>query len=63
VALALRSLLEAPVPTAAAAGTLVALGLAALFFGYQVRRFRRAAAAAPELYEGRNPDLPGWPTA
>jgi hypothetical protein len=30
----------------------VTLGLAALFFGCQVRRFRRAAAVVPELYEG-----------
>jgi hypothetical protein len=58
-ALALRSLLEASVPVAAAIGTLVALGLAALFFAYQVRRFRRAAVV-PELYEGQSPELPGW---
>jgi hypothetical protein len=43
VALALRWLLEAAVPVAAVTGALVALGLAALCFGYQVRRFRRAA--------------------
>jgi hypothetical protein len=61
--LAVRSLLEASVPVAAVTGTLVALGLAALCFGYQVRRFRRAAAVVPELYEGRSPNLPGWPTA
>jgi hypothetical protein len=58
--LPLRSLLEASVPVAAAIGTLVALGLAALFFAYQVRRFRRAAAVVPELYEGQSPELPGW---
>jgi hypothetical protein len=63
VALAVRSLLEAPVPMAAVTGTLAALGLAILFFVYQVRRFRRAAAVVPELYEGQSPDLPGWPTA
>ena len=63
VALAVRSLLAASVPVAAVTGTLVALGLAALCFGYQVRRFRRAAAAVPELYEGQSPDMPGWPTA
>jgi hypothetical protein len=62
-ALAVRSLLNGPVPVAAVTGAVVALGLAALSFGYQVRRFRRAAAVAPELYEGRSPDLPGWPTA
>ena len=36
VALALRSLLEASVPVSAVVGTLVGLGLAALFFAYQV---------------------------
>jgi hypothetical protein len=61
--LAVRSLLEASVPVAAVTGTLVALGLAALCFGYQVRRFGRAAVVMPELYEGRSPNLPGWPTA
>ena len=60
VALAGRSLLEAPVEVAAVTGTVVALGLAALSFGYQVRRFRRAAAVVPELYEGQSPDMPGW---
>ena len=63
LALALRSLLKAPVPVAAVTGALVALGLAALGFAYQVRRFSRAAALAPELYEGQSPDMPGWPTA
>jgi hypothetical protein len=60
VALALRSLLEASVPVSAVVGTLVGLGLAALFFAYQVRRFRRAATMIPELYEGQSPDMPGW---
>jgi hypothetical protein len=60
VALAGRSLLEAPVAVAAVTGTMVALGLAALSFGYQVRRFRRAAAVVPDLYEGQSPDMPGW---
>ena len=50
------------VPVAAATGAAVAVGLAALCFAYQVRRFRRAAAVVPELYEGHSPDLPGWPT-
>jgi hypothetical protein len=63
VALAVRSLLEASVAVAAVTGALVALGLAAVFFVYQVRCFRRAAAVAPQLYEGQSPDLPGWPTA
>jgi len=60
VALALRSLLEASVPVSAVVGTLVGLGLAALFFAYQVWRFRRAATVVPELYEGQSPDMPGW---
>ena len=60
VALALRSLTEAPVPAAAATGALVALALAALCFGYQVRRFRRVAAVVPELYEDESPSMPGW---
>ena len=60
VALALRSLLEASVPVAAVAGAVVALVVATLFVVYQVRRFRRAAAVVPELYEGQSPDLPGW---
>jgi hypothetical protein len=62
LALALRWLLPAPVPGAAVTGALVALGLAALGFAYQVRRFRGAAALAPELYQGQSPDMPGWPT-
>jgi hypothetical protein len=44
-------------------GAVVALGLAALFFVYQVRRFRRAAAVAPELYESPSPGMPGWTQA
>ena len=60
VALAVRWLPEAPVPVAAVTGVMVALGLAALCFGYQVRRFRRAAAVVPELYEGERPGMPGW---
>jgi hypothetical protein len=60
VALALRSLLEGSVSVAALTGALVTLGLAAMFFAYQVRRFRRAAAVVPELYEGQSPGMPGW---
>jgi hypothetical protein len=56
-------LLEASVPVAAVTGAVVALGLAALCFAYQVRRFHRAAAVAPELYEGDSPELPGWSSA
>jgi hypothetical protein len=60
VALAARSLLEAPVPVAAVTGAVVALGFASLFLVYQVRRFRRAAAVVPELYEDESPGMPGW---
>ena len=60
VALALRSLLEASVPVAAVAGAVVALVVATLFVVYQVRRFRRAAAVVPELYQGESPGMPGW---
>jgi hypothetical protein len=63
VALAVRSLLHASVSVAAVTGAAVAVGLAALGFAYQVRRFRRTAAVVPELYEGHSPDIPGWPTA
>jgi len=38
----------------------VALLFATLFFVYQVRRFRRAAAVVPELFEGESPGMPGW---
>jgi hypothetical protein len=55
VALAVRWLLEPPVQVAAVVGVAVACGLAALCFGYQVRRFRRAAAVVPQLYEGQSP--------
>jgi hypothetical protein len=60
VALAGHSLLQASVPVATVTGSVVALGLATLCFGYQVRRFRRVAAVAPELYEGDSAELPGW---
>jgi hypothetical protein len=59
VALAAR-VVGTPVPGAAVTGALVAVGLAALCFGHQVRRFRRAGAVVPELYEGPSPGLPGW---
>jgi hypothetical protein len=38
----------------------VARLFATLFVVYQVRRFRRAAAVVPELYEGQGPGMPGW---
>ena len=60
VALAVRWLLDGPVPVATVTGAVVAFGLAALSFGYQVRRFGRTAAVVPELYEGQSPDMPGW---
>jgi hypothetical protein len=61
LALVLRALLETSVPVAAVSGAVVAVAVATLRFGYQVRRFRRAAAVAPELYEGPSPGMPGWP--
>jgi hypothetical protein len=60
VALAVRSLLDAPVPVAAVTGAVVALSFATLFFVYRVRRFQRAAAVVPELYEDESPGMPGW---
>jgi len=60
VALAVRWLLEASVPVAAVTGAVVTLGLAAVCFAYQVRRFRRAAAVVPQLYEDQSPGMPGW---
>jgi hypothetical protein len=60
MALALRSLLNASVPVAAVTGAMVTLGFATLFFVYQVRRVRRAAALVPELYEDESPGMPGW---
>ena len=60
VALALRALLDASVPVAAVTGAVVALVLATLCFAFQVRRFRRAAAVVPELFEGESPGMPGW---
>jgi hypothetical protein len=60
VGLATRALAGAPGSVAVVTGALVAVGLAALGTGYQVRRFRRAAAVVPELYEGPSPGLPGW---
>ena len=59
-ALAARALVGVPVPGAVVTGALVAVGLAALCFGYQVRRFRRAEAVVPELYQGPSPGRPGW---
>jgi hypothetical protein len=60
VALAARALVDVPVPGAVVTGALVAVGLAGLCFGFQVRRFRLAGAVVPELYEGPSPGLPGW---
>ena len=58
-ALALRSLLEAPVPVAAATGALVALALAALCFGYQVRALPAGRRRRPGAVRGREPDHAG----
>jgi hypothetical protein len=40
--------------------TVAVVGFASLFFVYQVRRFRRAAAVVSELYEDESPGMPGW---
>jgi hypothetical protein len=63
VALAVRSLLDAPMPVAAVSGMILAVTFALLFLAYQIRRFRRAAAVVPTLYEGQGPDMPGWTSA
>jgi hypothetical protein len=63
VTLAVRSLLDAPMPVAAVSGMIVAVTFALLLLAYQIRRFRRAAAVVPELYEGQGPDMPGWTSA
>jgi hypothetical protein len=63
VALAVRSLLDAPMPVAAVSGMILAVAFALLLFAYQIRRFRRAAAVVPELYQGQGPDMPGWTSA
>jgi hypothetical protein len=63
VALAVRSLLEVAVPVAAVIGVLVALGLAALFFVYQVRRFGRAAAVVSRAVRGPEPGPAGMDRA
>jgi len=60
VALAVRSLLDASVPVAAVTGVVVTLAFATLFMVHQIRRFLRAAAVVPELYEGDSPGMPGW---
>jgi hypothetical protein len=51
MALATRSLLEGSVVVAAVVGGLAAIGFAVLFFVYQIRRFQRAAAVVPELFD------------
>jgi len=60
VAVAARSLLGLPFPVAAVTGAVAALVFATLFLVYEIRRFRRAAAVVPELFEGDSPGMPGW---
>jgi hypothetical protein len=60
VALGARSLLDASVLVSGVIGGLVALILASVFFVYQVRRFQRAAAVVPELYDWDSSGMPGW---
>ena len=57
-ALAVRLLLDTSVPVAAATGAVVALTFTALFVIHQIRRFQRAAAVVPDLFEGSG--MPGW---
>ena len=60
LALALRWLLDTSVRLAAVAGLVVTLGFATVFMLHQIRRFLRAAAVVPELYDGEGPGMPGW---
>ena len=41
-------------------GVVVTLAFATLFMLHQIRRFLRAAAVVPELYDGEGPGMPGW---
>ena len=59
VALAVRSLLDAPVSAAAVTGGVAALALATLFFGHQVRRFRRAAGVVQSCTSATARTCPG----
>jgi hypothetical protein len=63
VALAVRSLLDTSVRLAAVIGVVVTLAFATLFMLHQIRRFLRAAAVVPELYDGEGPGMPGWAPA
>ena len=60
MAVAVRSLLDTSVPLAAVIGVVVTLAFATLFMLHQIRRFLRAAAVVPELYDGEGPGMPGW---
>jgi hypothetical protein len=60
VALTVRWLLDASVPAAAVTGAVATLVFATLLLAWQVRRFARAAAVVPELFEGDSPGMPGW---
>jgi hypothetical protein len=58
VALAVRSLLDAPMLVAAPTGAVVALAVATLCFGYHVRRLRRRGGGAGAV-RGPKP-RPAW---
>jgi len=51
VAVGARWLFGAPAVVAVVIGGLAVVGFAILFFVYQARRFRRAAAVVPEMYD------------
>jgi hypothetical protein len=60
VALAVQWLTDVPISGAATAGVAVAFALAALFLIHQERRFSRAAAVVPELFEWGSSGMPRW---
>jgi hypothetical protein len=59
VAMGVGLLFQAPVVVAAPIGGAAAITFAVLFLIYQSRRFRRAAAGVPELYNWNGPFLLG----
>jgi hypothetical protein len=58
--LAIHLLVDASVPISAVSGIAATVLIVGVFFGYQTRRFRTAAAVVPHLYEGDSPGMPGW---
>jgi hypothetical protein len=60
VALAARSLVDASVMVAAVTGGAIVVALVTLFLVDQMRRFQRAAAVVPELYEWESSGIAWW---